>query len=318
MPPFSYRIGDRATPANSNAITSESKILRSLLELRKGCTRYNTHTHTHNTSTDTIIFWNCTWSRRIVQSLSKLIVRDGQRFSSIKFFDCDTNNKQFAEILTMLLKNNATASLVIKGEKQPIDDTNTTTSNRRPLSQFCESSLASSSIEASILVALREGISFNKSLKSLKLSGLNFTIANNNNDNNDKDNNSTVDDSEDYEWCKSLINKTTLRNLDLSGSRLSASTVTNLSNALFLNTSLQSLDLSRCCLDDQSLSKVLKSVKEHPGLTKLNVSGNFLGKSASTLAVNAVAELLRSKSSKLACLDLSQQRQQHFSNDEWQ
>jgi len=212
----------------------------------------------------------------------------------------------------MLLKNNATTSLVIKGEKQPIDNTNT---SNRPLTQFCELSLANSSIDASILVALREGISFNKSLKSLKLSGLNFTIANNNTDDNhnDKDNNSTVDDGEDYEWCKSLINKTTLQNLDLSGSRLSASTVTNLSNALFLNTSLQSLDLSRCCLDDQSLSKVLTSVKEHPGLTKLNVSGNFLGKSASTSAVDAVAELLRSNSSKLACLDLSQQQQQPLS-----
>ena len=233
--------------------------------------------------------------------MTKLIVRDGQHFSSIKFFDCDTKSKEFAEVLTMVLKNNATSSLVVKGGNV---NGNTTNEGHRPFSQVCESMLGSLSNEASIAVALREGLLMNNSLKSLRLSGLNFK----NEGPNTKNHGDSESCGDEYDWCKMLIHKTTLRNLDLSGSPLSTSTATNLSNALSLNKSLQYLDLTGCYLDDQSLSKILKSLQEHPSLTKLNLSRNFLGKSASTLALDAVAQLLRSKCSNLACLVLSQQQ----------
>merc|ERR1712166_336371 len=216
----SYRIGNRGTSSSS----SESTILKSLLELRSSSS---------DDGNSSITFLNCKWSPRIVQSLRKLLVRDGRFFSTIKFFDCDFNNNDddtntntyFAEILNMILAHNVTRSLIIKG-RNGNDGEEVTTA--------CESSLRSSSLDVSILTALREGISINTSLKSLRLSissGLNVSSSTTD----------VEDDDDTSQWWQALIINTTLTDLDLSGSYLSQSTVTGLSNALSLNTFLQSL-----------------------------------------------------------------------------
>lgn len=110
-------------------------------------------------------------------------------------------------------------------------------------------------------------------------------------------------------WCRQLINSSNLLHLDLSGSKLSKCFVNGLSSALSLNSSLESLNFGRCDLDDQSLAKIVQSVKEHPNLMKLDISSNFLGKDASKEAVDAVAKLLCSKTSKLESLNISSQQQ---------
>jgi hypothetical protein len=292
----SYRIGNRGTTSSS----TESTILKSLLELSSS-----------DDNGSSITFWNCQWSPRVVQSLRKLFVRDGRIFSTIKFFDCDFSdnnnnndtNTYFAEILNMILVHNVTKSLIIKGrngnDREELSVLSSTTSTA------CESSLRSSSLDVSILTALREGISTSTSLKSLRLSissGLNVLSST-----------PDVEDDATSQWWQGLINNTTLTDLDLSGSCLSQSTVTGLSNALSFNTVLQSLNLSRCNLNDQSISEIVRCIREHPTLTKLNLSRNYLAKSTTTQAVDAITNLLRSSknnnNSVLTSLDLSHQQQ---------
>lgn len=300
----SFRIGRRTA---STGRSHESGILRSLFELRKRC-----KDHSHSTSSQEVVdltFFNCQWTQRIINSLSKLIVRDGHRFSTIKFFDCEITNPKFVEIISMILKQNATTTLVIKGRKL-VSATNE--SNGQVRSPLCESSTSTtSSSDESFLHAIREGISTSTRLESLKLSGMRFmnTIIRKTCDSdmgiNGNTDNSASDD--DHNWCHTLNNKSLLH-LDLSGSYFSKSTISGISKALSLNTTLQSVKFGDCCLDDRSLSQILQSVKEHPSLTKLDLSRNFLAKSASTNAVNAVAELLKSKQSNLESLDLSNQQ----------
>lgn len=247
----SYRIGSRATETNSYASSSESSVLRSLFELRKSDTKEQQLSH--------LTFWNCSWSPRVLKSLSKILVRDGRRFASIKFFDCavqnnnnnsnnNNNNKNtesFAEILAMIMANNSTTSLVIRGGTLIGDYYGHL---EQPQQQSCESTSSEASPTACsstiLSSALTEGLSTNTSLINLKMSGF---------------------------------------------------------------------------LDDQSLAQLLRSIGEHPSLVTLNLSKNYLGarnsnsnsKSPSTKALDAVAELLRSTTSKLESLDLSQQYQQH-------
>jgi hypothetical protein len=300
----SYRIGNRTSPACANAITPESKILRALFELRR-----NANECVHSSSLREVIdvtFWNCRWSTRIVHSLRKLIVRDGKRFSTIKFFDCDINAVEFAEILAVILKNNAATSLVIKGGKLASGLVN---GSNGPSPRSCESSF---SVCARTFAALNEGMAVNTSLRSLQLSGLNFgkaTTAEDSVDGNDHSvESSEATDDDSSRWCQALIGDTTIRQLNLSNSKLSALAVTKLSSALSRNTSLQSINLTHCTLEDRDLSKIIQSLKEHPSLVNLNLSRNFLGKSSSTSAMDAIAELLRSDSSKLESLDLSHQQ----------
>jgi len=279
--PSSYRIGNRKDSSDE----SESPILRSLYELRKD---YN--------SPCELTFWNCKWTPRIIQSLHRLLVRDGRIFSTIKFFNCDMNNDNtlFAEILTMILVYNVTESLIIK-ERNSVCR-NGRNGDEEEISSTCESSL-----DVSILTALREGISTNVSLKSLRLSGLTFSFVNNNDDN--------VNKNDASRWWRSLITNKSIMNLDLSDSRLSQSTVTDLSAVLSLNTTLQSLNVSRCYLDDESLSKIVRCIQQHPTLTRLNLSYNYLAKNTTTQAVDAITDLLRYEHSVLKSLDLSHQQQ---------
>merc|ERR1712194_175691 len=102
----------------------------------------------------------------------------------------------------------------------------------------------------------------NTSIKSLRLSGLTVSFIGNNNDN--------VNKNESFRWWRSLIINKSITNLDLSGSHLSLSTVTPLCGALSLNTTLQSFNVSRCYLNDESLSKIVRCIQHHPTLTKLN------------------------------------------------
>lgn len=233
----SYRIGNRASAANNHAATSESSILRSLFELRKANIDADKTTH--------LTFWNCSWSPRILQSLRKILVRDGRRFASIKFFDCSihndtTSSEYFAEILGMILANDSTTMLIIRGGKL-IGQCNDN-QQRSACGAFSVAFPCSCSI-AAITTALTDGLSNNTSLKSLHL-------------------------------CNSA-------------------------------------------LDDQSISQILRSIAEHPNLTALNLSRNYIGArtsntaSSSTMALDAVAELLRSENSKLESLDLSYQYQLH-------
>jgi len=269
----SYRIGNRKASDGS----PESSVLRSLFELRKD----------YNMSYE-LTFWNCEWTSRIVKSLHKLLARDGRFFSTIKFFDCNISKdgKFFAEILTMILSNNATESLIIKVG-------NGNNRNEEQISPTNESSLHPF-LDGHILTALRKGISNNTSIKSLRISGLTFNDA--------KDAASR--------WWESLIQNKTITKLDLTGSRLSNSTVTDLSTALSLNTSLESIDFSRCYLEDKSISLIVQCIKQHPSLSELNLSQNYLAKGATTQGVDAIADLLRYHNNNvLTSLNLSHQQQ---------
>lgn len=272
----SYRIGSRASEATEYASSPESSVLRSLFELRKSYSNQS-----DDSAIQHLTFWNCIWSPRVLQSLRKIFIRDRRSFASIKFFDCaididtdtdtDQNNSQlFEDILRMILVNNSTASLVIKGGKL----VGTKNSQQRPQSscRFSPSVSTSNCLTTSITSALREGLSTSTSLTSLALFGLDFS---------------------------------------------SPSTVKDISNALSRNATLQSVNLRQSSLDDESIAQILRSVVGHPTLTSLDLSRNYLGarKSnaafSSTKALDSVAELLQSKSSKLEHLNLSNQYQQH-------
>lgn len=260
----SHRIGSRASENNNYASTSESNVLRSLFELRRS--------YQHQSGDDIIkhiTFWNCEWSPRIIQSLRKILVRDGRRFDSIKFFDCaiqndKKNSKLFQELLQIVLANNSTQSLVIKGGRlmgSNIDQ-------EQESQSYCPLSCPSTSITN----ALREELPSNTSLTSLKLLNLDFS---------------------------------------------SPSTVEGLSSALSQNETLTSISLRQSSLDDESIARILMLLKEHPNLHSLDLSKNFLGarKSnaafSSTMALDSVAELLQSKTSRLEHFNLSNQYQQH-------
>jgi len=303
--PSSHRVGRRRSVDGDDATVSESEILRSLFELRKQC---NKQSFPSSSPTVTeITFWNCRWSRRIINSLLKLIVRDGHRFSSFKFFDCEVNSPNFAEVISIVLSCNTTTKLIIKARRL----VGSMNESNRLQTPHCQSTLAHSTFEKDVLEAIQDGILANTSLKFLQISGMNFTNKTTptsrdsivvNSDNVCKNLDTTF-------WYQILIKNNKLTHLDLSGSNLSTSTVSGLSSALILNTTLKSLNFDRCYLDDQSLAEILESVKNHPSLMQLNLSRNFLAKGTSTMAVHAIAEMLRSKLSKLQCLDLSYQQQ---------
>mmetsp|Transcript_25768 Transcript_25768/g.60409 ORF Transcript_25768/g.60409 Transcript_25768/m.60409 type:complete len:546 (-) Transcript_25768:455-2092(-) len=304
--PSSHRVGRRIQLADAHTMVSESDILRSLFELRNRC---NNHLFVSSPPEVTeITFWRCQWTRRIINSLRKLIVRDGHRFSTIKFFDCEVTNPNFAEIILMLLRCNAATKLVLKARKL-VDNRDQRNGEQIPP---CESTSNFPSLENAVLLAIRDGLSVNTSLKYLQISGMNFTDTTTTTSRNDIPENNHVMNNLDKNakfWCDILNSNKTMVHLNLSGSHLSESNKSGLCSALILNTTLESLNFGRCYLDDQSLAAILNSVKNHPTLMRLDVSRNYLAKSASMNAIDAVAQLLRSKKSKLRCIDLSYQQQ---------
>ena len=123
----SYRIGSRASKDNQYAASSESSVLRSLFDLRKFYASSSCGLPNDCNSSEKVhlTFWNCRWSPRIINSLRKILERDGRSFDSIKFFDCaiqrtegniqssyDNCEELFAELLKMILVNNSTKALV--------------------------------------------------------------------------------------------------------------------------------------------------------------------------------------------------------------
>jgi len=294
----SYRIGSRASEANHYAASSESSVLRSLFDLRKS---YRTNDCSSSEKVH-LTFWNCQWTPRILHSLRKILERDGPIFDSIKFFDCaiqrteqdvaTSSNKSeelFAELLQTILANNSTNVLAIRGG-QLIGSTMSAALHHQQ--RGCNSSCCCPS-GASLATVLSKGLSTNTSIASLKFAGLKFSTG-------------TFD---------GLIQNKTLRRLDISGSDLS-STVNGLSDALSENTTLQYIRLYQSSLDDQSLAQLVRSTKHHPSLTALDLSKNYLGArsnntASSTVALDAIAELLQSNESKLAYLNLSHQYQHY-------
>lgn len=277
----SYRIGRKRTAAAAGC-SPESGVLRSLFDLRKRC---SDPSYSYGTpQIDELVFFCCEWSQRIVNSLSKLIVRDGNRFPSIKFFDCNVSSPEFAEILSIIMNHNTTTKLVVKMRKA----VGTRNESR------CESTRVTPTLDESILRAISDGISVKRSLKYLKISGLRIINGSSNDD--------------DHHWCNKFINNNHLLYLDLSDSSFSAPTTSSTANALSLNNTLQSVNLGGCSLSDQLLSQIIESVQAHPSLMKLTLSRNFLAKSSSTEALDAIAQLMKSKNSKLKHLDLSKQQ----------
>ncbi len=261
----SHRIGTRASKATGYASTSESYILRSLFELRKA-------NNTESGITEHLIFWNCEWSPRIMQSLRKILVRDGRKFASIKFYDCaiqgdDINAQFFQDILRMVVENNSTASLVIKGRN--LVGINASLRQHEQQSS-CQSS--SGHCSTSLTKTLRESLPDNTTLKALTLSGLDFCCC------------TSVED-----LSIALSQNTTLTSISLRNSSLDDESIARLLQAITSHPNLKSLDLS----------------KNYLGARKSN------GAFSSNLALENVANLLRYKSSKLQQLNLSNQYQQH-------
>ena len=274
MPSSSFRIGSR-----SSTNTTEGEILRSLFQLRKRLTDPSSEKITE------ITFWNCHWTQQIIHSLRKLIVRDGNYFTSIKFFDCRINNPSFMEIISMILKCNSTSKLTIKRRRM----VESRMENNEQTLSLCRFRTAA---DNKILATIRDGISNNKSLHYLKLSGLDFGDA-------------TLL-ATDEDWI-GLKDNNTLLQLDLSDSNFSKSKIKNLAATLSFNATLQSLNLSRCGLDDDFLSQILQSVVEHSSLVQLDLSKNFLANNYCTEAINVVTKLFRCNR-KLECLNLSTQQ----------
>lgn len=287
MASSSYRIGRKRTAAAAGC-SPESGVLKSLFDLRKRC---SDPSYSYGTpQIDELVFFCCKWSQRIVNSLSKLIVRDGNRFPSIKFFDCDVSSPEFAEILSIIMNHNTTTKLVVKMRKA----VGTRNESQMQFLPRCESTRVTPTLDESILRAISDGLSVKRYLKSLKISGLRIRNGSSNDDN--------------HHWCNKFINNNHLLHLDLSDSSFSAPTMSSIANALSLNNNLQSVNLGGCSLTDQLLSQIIESVQEHPSLMKLTLSRNFLAKSSSTEALDAIAQLMKSKNSKLRHLDLSKQQ----------
>jgi len=315
-----YRIGSRASKDNQYAASSESSVLRSLFNLRKlyascSCGQPNSSNSSEKTH---LTFWNCRWSPRILNSIRKILERDGRKFDSINFFQCAIQKTEgnvesfdgncedlFVELLKMILVNNSTKALVIRGGQLAGSRLVSVSQQHQGLRASCNCDPRSNhSSSASIATVLSEQLSKNTSLVSLKVSGLEFSITENNGNKNEGS-------------FSGLAYNKTLRRLDLSGSNLS-STVNSLSDALCKNTTLQYIRLCQSSLDDKSLARLVRSVKRHPCLTTLNLSKNYLGArnnssavSSTTVALDAIAELLQSNESILEYLDLSHQYQQH-------
>ena len=260
----SHRIGTRASKATRYAASSESSILRSLFELRKA------YTH-ESDDTKNLTFWNCEWSPRILQSLRKILVRDGQKFPSIKFYDCaiqqdDINSQLFQDLLRMIVENNSTSSLVIKGRN--LVGINASLQQEQ---SSCQSSSGNCSGN-SLTETLQECLSDNTALLSFTLSGFDFSCS------------SAVED-----LAIALSKNTTLESISLRNSSLDDESIAQLLQSVTNHPNLKSFDLS----------------KNYLGARKSN------GAFSSNLALENVANLLQSKNSKLQHLNLSNQYQQH-------
>lgn len=291
-------------------------MLRSLFDLRKSCGA--DATSDDNSDNGTLTFRNCRWSPRVLASLRKLLARDQRKFSAIRFLDCSVEESSesgamFSEVLATILENNASKSLVVRGGR-PIgsrydtngNDHDTTTGSgesngeERRVRTTCGSPARSPATSNPLVVAaLRRGLSAGKTtLESLRLSGLRFA---------------SDDGGGGSSWFESLATNATLRSLDLSGTVLSSTAVGALAGALSRNRGLRSLSLAGSSLDDASMGLLIGALGDHPALARWNLSGNRLGAAAtpgggpSTLALDALAGLLRSGGSRLESLDLSRQ-----------
>ena len=182
-----------------------------------------------------------------------------RQFASLKFVACT----HLEAILTVVCDYNATVSLVVSGP-----------------------------VPAAAGHALNEGLRTNRSLRTLKLLGVNLVDFVSANDD---------DDDDDDMLLSGLTRNCTLQHLDLSRSHFCQST--SLGRSLQASSSIRSLNLSDCRLQDETLADLLTKLPS--SLRCLNLSQNAVH--AKTL--RALAGLLSVSSSanpSLQSLNLSE------------
>ena len=94
-----------------------------------------------------------------------------------------------------------------------------------------------------------------------------------------------------------------LRTLDLSQCDFGADAIAVLCQGFANNQQLQSINLEHCRLEDFEVADLVQSLREHPSLQELSVRMNYCEQEA----VEAMADLLTSPTSKLQRLDMAQQ-----------
>jgi hypothetical protein len=101
-----------------------------------------------------------------------------------------------------------------------------------------------------------------------------------------------------------LSQTTTLKELDLSGSKWQDTSVTSFGNLLRQNTSIEKLKFKRCQLQDLQIAELVQALAFHLNLTSLDLEHN----ACSTLTLRSLATLLRQQEfhhHQLSCLILS-------------
>lgn len=207
------------------------------------------------------------FNQTTVDAVRRLFERDvhsERRWNTIKLISC---SGMVSDVLSAILACDKVEALVVSGNHTDLPS----------------------------LQVVNESMRTNRSLKRMKLLGVPFVLEEH------EEEEVEEKDPHFFEW---LEHNTTVRELDLSRSHLANEAVRSLAAAMQVNTTLESLRLGECMLEDECLSKIIMGVKNHPSLKQLSLCQN----SSNTLAMNAIAELMsNSNDTRIESLNLSTQ-----------
>lgn len=229
-----------------------------------------------------IHFWKIDVSQTVLKDISKLLIRDGRRFRSIKLLSCTGHVKA---IVTMIMDYNSVDTLVLSG----------------------------SQIEEDTLLAVNQGLRTNQSIKTLRILGAQFvnehvdfleglsrncTLA-------------ELDLARSHlapgvvkSLCRALSQNRHLQMLKLEQCGLEDQGMAEIIHALLENSSIRELDLSDNSAHSAALKALAGLIRNSDVLRSLNLSHQILTEELDLLSLNDAVVALRSNTT-LQNLDVS-------------
>jgi Ran GTPase-activating protein (RanGAP) involved in mRNA processing and transport len=209
-----------------------------------------------NSNVNELYFWRIYFCRPVVESLRNLLSRDNRTWKSIKLLAC---SGLVDTVVSTILRSKRVDAFVLSGYE---------TDNRT-------------------LVALKNGLKSNHTLKSLRLLGINFV--------------------DHYVSLEGLMRNTSLEELDLTRSKLGRTAVKSFARALNNRSRLRILKLEYCFLKDEAIAELVKSLAHCPTIEELHLCSN----SCRSRAFQAISSLLEAEDTRLCSLDFHAQLLRH-------
>jgi hypothetical protein len=250
-----------------------------------------------------LYFFHIDFTDSIIQGMQKLLVRDGRRFSSIKLLSCSGNMPLVA---TMIMDHSSTESLTLSNSQvSAFHAVNESLRTNQSLKVLRISGSTFLSGEAFL-----DGLEHNCTLKELDMcrnhlskcavESLSHTLSKNQGLEILKLESCDLEDHAMAEVIRSLLNHTTLTELDLSNNAASSEALEMVAQLIQRNR-IQTLSINSLLLSDELdpaiLLQAIASLQTNTSLSYLDISGNHFSDEivqglAKALCVNSTLETL--------------------------